>query len=108
MASYAPYGYSKAKVIDGNKERPKLEIESNQAEIVKRIYKGVINGKVPIYISKELNGEGIMGPRGKGWCKTTLHKIMTNEVYIGTLVWGRESNRRTSPIRLKNGCASYR
>jgi len=34
LSSNAPYGYRKVKVRDGDKERPKLEIEPNQAKIV--------------------------------------------------------------------------
>ncbi len=32
----------------------------------------------------------------------TFHKILTNEVYTGTLVWGRTSNRNLSPVRVEN------
>ena len=51
-----------------------------------------------------LEREGIAGSRGKGWGKTTLHKILTNEAYTGTLVWGRSSGdvRRSEPICVEN------
>jgi hypothetical protein len=53
-------------------------------------------------VAKQLNKEGIAGPRGKGWMKTTIHKILTNEVYTGTLVWGRSSIRDLPVIRVDN------
>ena len=102
VASYAPYGYTKVKVTDGGKERPRLEIEPYQAQIVQRIFRSVIDGKGLIDISKELNKEGIISPRGNGWGKTTLHKILSNEAYTGTLVWGQNSSRNLPPIRVED------
>jgi len=99
-ASYAPYGYRKVRVNDGSRERPKLEIEPNQAQIIQRIFNSVIDGKGLINISKELNREGIISPGENSWGKTTIYKILTNEAYIGTLVWGRSSNRDLPPVRV--------
>ena len=39
-------------------------------------------------IAKLLNGEGIRTARGERWGSVTVHKILTNEAYKGTLVWG--------------------
>jgi site-specific DNA recombinase len=102
VASYAPYGYRKVMVKDGVKERPKLEIEPSQSSVIQRIFQGITDGRGLIEIAKELNREGIVGPRGRGWGKTTIHKILTNEVYTGTLVWGRQSSRNLKPIRVEN------
>ncbi len=102
VASYAPYGYRKATVHDSGKERHKLEIEPNQAQIVRRIFKGIIEGKGLIDISKTLNREGIISPRGKNWGNTTVHCILTNETYVGTLVWGKQSNSGLPPVRVEN------
>jgi hypothetical protein len=51
-----------------------------------------------------LNSEGILAPRGKRWGKTTLHKILINEAYTGTLVWGRTSknSQKAPPIRVED------
>ena len=36
----------------------------------------------------------IIGPRGKRWGKTGVYQSLTNnEVYKGTLIWGRNSKR---------------
>jgi len=101
VSSYAPYGYRKIKVPDGSRERPKLEIEPCQAQIVKRIFREVNEGGGLIEVVKALNREGIISPRGNSWGKTTIHKILTNEAYIGTLVWGRSSVRNLPPIRVE-------
>ena len=91
LSSYAPYGYRKVKVKDGSKDRPKLEPVPHQAHVVSRIFRDSLEGKGLKEIVKGLNGEGIPGPKGKGWIKTTVLKILKNESYTGTLVWGRTS-----------------
>jgi len=102
VSSYAPYGYQKVKVRDGSRERFKLEIEPNQAQVVGRIFTEVTEGKGLVEIAKTLNREGIVGPRAKNWGKTTIHKILTNEAYTGTLIWGRGSTHNHTPIRVEN------
>ncbi len=102
IASYAPYGYRRIKVKDGAKERPKLEPDPHEAQVITRIFKGVLEGKGLKEILKGLNKEGVAGPRGRGWIKTTLHKIICNEAYTGTLVWGRNSVRQLAQIRVEN------
>ena len=102
LHSRPPYGYRKVKVRDGEKERPRLDIEPHQARIVASIFDGVAEGKGLKEIVKELNNNGIAGPKGKTWGKTTIHKILTNEAYTGTLFWGRTSKRSQNPIRVEN------
>jgi hypothetical protein len=62
----------------------------------------MLEGKGLIEVAKQLNSEGIASPRGKGWIKTTIHKILTSEVYTGTLIWGRNSVRNLPVIRVDN------
>ena len=102
IGSYTPYGYRKVKVSDGNKERPKLAPEPHEAQIVVRMFNEILEGKGLKEILKGLNREGIAGPRGNEWIKTTIHGILTNEVYTGTLVWGRHSVKGLAPIRVEN------
>jgi len=102
ISSYAPYGYRKVKIRDGSKERTTLEPEILQSQVVLRVYKEALESKGLVEIAKVLNNEGIIGPRGKSWGKTTIYKILTNEVYTGTLVWGRTSNRNLPPVRVEN------
>ena len=102
LSAVSPFGYRKVKVKDGGKERTKLEMEPNQAGIVARIFSLVIEGKGLIEVTKQLNKEGIAGPKGRGWIKTSIRKILTNEAYTGTAVWGRDSRRDLPPVRVEN------
>ena len=102
IGNCTPYGYRKIKVSDGNKERPKLVPNQYEAQIVTRMFNEVLQGKGLKEIIKGLNSEGITGPKAKEWIKTTVHGILTNEVYTGTLIWGRNSIRGLPPIRVEN------
>jgi len=102
LSGRPPYGFHKIKVKDGKRERTKLKIDPYQANIVTAIFNNALNGKDPGEIAQELNRKGITGPLGKGWGKTSIYYILTNEVYAGTLVWGRNSKRGLEPVRIKN------
>ncbi|MGE0902983.1 MULTISPECIES: recombinase family protein [Dehalococcoides] len=99
-----PYGYSKVKVADGNKTRSKLKIKPDEANIVKKMFDAIISGKGITEIVKELNNTGIPSPKNKRWGKTSIYSILSNEVYTGTVVWGRNSKRNLEPIRVTNSC----
>ena len=102
ISAQAPFGYRRVHVKDGSKERPKLEIEPNHARVVARIYDKLLEGQGLMEVAKDLDREGVAGPRGKGWMKTSLHKILTNEAYTDTLICGRASWRSLPVIRVEN------
>jgi len=104
LSSKPPYGYRKIRVKDGNKERTRLEIEPAEASIAVDIFDGIINGKGLMQTAKELNAKGIPGPKGKGWGKTGLYTVLTNEIYTGIFVWGKNSKRGNEPVRAENVC----
>ena len=52
-------------------------------------------------ITRTLNNEGISSPKGKLWGKTSVHAILINESYTGTLVWGRHSKDNAEPVRVE-------
>jgi site-specific DNA recombinase len=102
LSAVSPYGYTKIRVRDGAKDHVKLQIEPGQAQVVKRIFNSVLEGNGVAGIAQQLNKDGIGGPKGKGWGKTSIRKILGNEAYIGTAVWGRESIRDLPIVRAEN------
>jgi len=99
-----PYGYRKIKVNDGGKERTRLAIDEFQARVVASIFEEIMNGKGLTEIAKQLNSKGIASPRGNTWGKTTIHKMLSNEIYTGNMVWGHNSKRGLPPVRADNAC----
>jgi site-specific DNA recombinase len=102
LSARAPYGYRKVKVRDGSKERVKLEPYPPEAGVVARIFQRILGGRGLTDLVRELNGEGIAAPKRISWGKTTLYAILTNEAYVGTMVWGRSSIRGLPAVKAEN------
>ena len=101
VSSYAPFGYKRVKVQDGAKKRPTLEINPDTAPTAKRIFDMAEAGKGTLDITRALNDEGVPSPRGKLWGKTSVHAILINEAYTGTLIWGANAKDNAHPVRVE-------
>ena len=101
VSTFAPFGYKKVPVQDGAKKRPKLELDPPADEVVRRMFRMASSGVSLLDIARTLNDEGIATPRGKLWLKTSIHRILSNEVYTGTLVWGRKARDGAPPVRVE-------
>ncbi len=105
-----PYGYRCVKVRVGNQNKSKLDIESVEADVVKRAFQMSLDGLGLIEIAKRLNEEGITTRAGHTWGKTVIHYLLTNEAYTGTLVFNRQKYRGArirnrvvgDPVRVEN------
>lgn len=115
LGSFALYGYSK-----DPEDHHKLVIDEEAAEVVRKIYRYCLEGYGTQNICYKLQKEGILTPieykqskemkyqtplKAEGyvgkyhlWNPSTVKRILTNEMYIGTLVQGRE--------RIKTICAA--
>ena len=102
MTTYAPYGYRRVYVQDGIKKRPKLELNPPADAVVKRIFDMVLQGRSILDVTKTLNAEGIPTTNGKKWLKTTIHTMLDNEAYTGTLVWGAKARDGAPPVRVED------
>ena len=97
LASRAPFGYRRVKVPDGERrERTTLEVDLEESAIVVYMFERSLEGRGLKAICRDLNDRGITIKGGK-WYKTTVHSILTNEAYVGTLVWGRTRKGAPAP-----------
>ena len=97
------YGYRKANRLDANGEliRGLREIDEDQADVVRRIFREFAAGVSPRQIAERLNADGIpaVQPRSGGnsfWRASTIYGdrkrkngILQNQLYIGKLVFNR-------------------
>lgn len=97
------YGYNVVRSLreDGELNRGDLEIDADQTAIVIRIFNAYVEGMSPNKIADMLNQEGIAGPRGPSWDKSTIHGnpkrgtgILNNELYVGRRIWNRQEFRK--------------
>jgi len=89
--SRPPYGFHRVAVRDGSKARNKLEPEPDDSvavQVVRRMFDMSLRDIGCKEIAKTLNREGFRTGGGERWGRTTVYKVLTNEAYCGTLVWG--------------------
>ncbi len=91
------YGYDVVAGADPA-ERGARRINSEEAAVVRRIFQEYCAGRSPKRIATELNREGVAAPSGGEWGFSTINGnpkrgngILNNELYIGRLVWNRQS-----------------
>jgi len=64
----------------------KLEIHSEEAEVVRKIYRYYLEGLGFNAIAERLNAEGVPSSFGRRWQESVPKGILSNEVYIGNLL----------------------
>lgn len=99
--AFAPYGYKRSETVHN-----KLVVDDYPASVVQDIFKWKLSGMSQDGIAKKLNELGVLSPmeykRSQGlnyksgfkvkekalWTAVTVRRILTNELYIGTLIQG--------------------
>lgn len=99
--AFAPYGYKRSET-----EHNRLVVDEYPASVVQDIFKWKLSGYSQDGIAKKLNEMGVLSPmeykRSMGmnyksgfkvkektvWTAVTVRRILTNELYIGTLIQG--------------------
>lgn len=111
--SHAPYGYARAEADPEGNIVQELPLgrrigtignhavlvlgDARQVEVVKSIYRMYLNGLGVKKIAWKLNSDKTPSARGRHWSDSTVRGILTNEVYMGTQIFGK--NKR-GPISL--------
>lgn len=105
----APYGYRNVKVGTGRDRHNTLEINEDEAKVVRMIFDWSVTERIGSRkIADRLNEMGIKSPRGNLWKKDTVYKMLCNEHYIGKVVYRRKSilnvveNQEIIKKRLRN------
>ena len=91
------FGYRIVRTFkDGVVSTGEREVVLKEADIIRRIFQDYIAGISPKQVAKDLNREGLRGPRGALWGPSTIYGnpkrgtgILHNELYIGRLVWNK-------------------
>lgn len=82
-------------------KRGVLEVEPDQAEVVRKIFERYVAGASARQIAAELNAAGQQGPRGGGWTAASINGsrrtgdgILHQKLYIGVRVFNRREYRK--------------
>jgi DNA invertase Pin-like site-specific DNA recombinase len=116
IGSFAPYGYEK-----DPEDKNRFIIDEEAAEVIRMIFSWYLQGHGTQHIARLLNEKGIPNPTrykqlkglkfenssqtdGYGfWNKTTIRRILRNEVYIGNMVQGKreKANYKSKKMLVK-------
>jgi len=77
------YGYN------WNKDKKMLEINEEEAKVVKMIFNWYVDGIGSYRIAKKLNKLNIPNYYGRKWNYGSIKKMITNEKYVGDLMSGK-------------------
>ncbi len=106
-----PYGFRRLAVADNERTRTKLAPDPSTAPVVVRIFRECLEDQGLKEIAKGLNRDGLTTATGKEWSPTSVHNVLRNEAYVGTLVWDRRKKRQHSskesfpPVRVEGAWA---
>lgn len=73
---HPPFGYTKT-------EEEKLEPDEQEAEIVRQIFRLYLRLKSMPKVAVKLNQRDITTKIGEDWCRQSVQKILSNELYTG-------------------------
>ena len=99
-ASGISFGYRIRREFDdrGEPVRGGREVVTEEAALIVKIFEMFAQGRSPRDIARALNHDQLPGPRGHQWRDTTIRGhggrgtgILRNELYIGRLVWNRQT-----------------
>ncbi|WP_028547198.1 recombinase family protein [Paenibacillus taiwanensis] len=100
IGSLAPYGYNKIFLPD---DSPSLEINQDEAPIVKMIFDLYVNESIGTsLIARKLNEMGIKTKKNKLWSTPTVRDIIRNDIYVSSVHWGKRRMKK-GVVRTKNG-----
>lgn len=92
-AGRAPLGYQ------WNKETRKIEVNEQEAKIVKQIFSAAEMGSGFTYIAKRMNDRELFSRNGKPWNRQGIRAILCNKFYTGILIHqGEEIQGQHTPI----------
>lgn len=89
ICSRPAYGYRKVKIP--NDKGYTLHIHPQEADVVRQVFRWYVDEGLGITrIANRLKDLGVpVGEQGGGWAPCRIHRMLSNEVYIGMIRWGR-------------------
>jgi site-specific DNA recombinase len=92
-ARYAPYGYIY------NKEKKLLEINEQEAKVVKIIFEMCLAGKSIRFITEYLTKKKYRNRKGNIFSTKLIRDILKNRIYTGKLVWNKKHYDKTQKTK---------
>jgi DNA invertase Pin-like site-specific DNA recombinase len=85
-----PFGLRYTDAIEDGKSAGILEVDPQEAAVVRRIYAEFVAGQAQAAIAKGLQFDGVRTLTGASWYATTVAEILRNPLYIGEVTFNGE------------------
>lgn len=96
LGATPPYGYNRIWIMDGKRRRPSLEINEQEAEVVRMIFDMYVNQGYGLQmIANRIRKMGIMSRSGRFFSRSTVKDVLHNEHLMGKIVWKRRPITKT-------------
>ncbi len=74
--------------------------DPEEVAVVRRIFRSFVQRKrTPKQIAATLNAKNIPSPGGRRWSPGSVRSVLTNELYAGTMIYNKTTQRLKSPSR---------
>lgn len=74
--------------------------DEHQVATIRRIFTEFVHeNRGTVEIATRLNGDGIVSPGGRAWDSGKVRRILFNELYVGTIVYNRTTQKLKSPTQ---------
>jgi len=99
------FGYRSLREPDG----VKLEIVSDEADTIRRMFELYSKGQSLKRIAYQLNSESVKSPQpqkgrvSRSWCVSSVRHILRNRRYKGEIVWNTKRNREQAGASIGTG-----
>lgn len=105
LPNQVPFGYKVIRSLDSHgKILRAVEIDKDQADVVKRIFQMTDAGSGKRTIALQFNKEGVVPPKQGSWSSQTISYILRNKTYAGYVRWGwRNADYQTSKHKRERG-----
>jgi len=105
VSTSVPYGYNH--VARTKDTESTLEINQDEAPIVRKIFDLYAGGMSIRALELYLNKEKIPAKKGGLWKRTVLNRMMRNELYIGKFYYGKEKVDKKLVVKDEDGNPVY-
>ncbi|WP_377888866.1 recombinase family protein [Alkalihalobacillus sp. R86527] len=89
-----------------DRESKSLKVDEAKRPVYKELIQLVLQGESLHSIAVKFNKKGNRTNRNNKWTDVALHRLLTNEVHLGNVIYGKTSgsghlNKKTSPTQIK-------
>jgi len=89
-----------------DRESKEVKVDTSKLEIYNLIKTRFLSGDIPMQIMVDLNTLGVPSPNNKLWSINAIYRLLTNEVHLGKVIYGKTKGNGHKNKKVKNPVTS--